>query len=514
MSRHISSGAGLSRRRFLSTAALLGGGLAVPGLLTACGDDGPAESGPIEVPTGPDAFKGVTVRVAVGSFMSTGVRIFKDQWEAQTGGRIEIVEIPFGDLYSKLFQAFSSRTDAYDVVIYAGGWVSGFAKAKFIRSLEDLHSRYTQNWNDVLPKVQQLTYFGDERYTVPLDGDVFMMYYRKDAFENPTARQRFRAEKGRDLTVPETWAEYLECAEFFTGWDWAGNGRPCYGVLEALKPKDVGAYVFTAHAAAYAAHPDHPGRLFFDPATMEPEIGNEGWVQALKDWTALKASGPSQMVTYGGGDQRGNFVAGNYALAIDWPDIGVLAQDQSQSIIQDKIGYAPIPGSKRLWNPADKRWEDRAEVSRAPYMGWSGWHASVTSTTKNPAAAWSVASWLDTTENALAGVTTPGTARGPYRTDHFQPDAWSTADDRFVDAADYLKVQLDSFNHPNVQFDLRIPEAGRYFEALDTAAQLALSGQSTPEQALQRCAEEWKAITDQIGKDSQQELYRTLQTGQ
>ncbi|WP_213450659.1 sugar ABC transporter substrate-binding protein [Rhizomonospora bruguierae] len=511
MTRHI-SGPELSRRRFFGTAALVGGGLAVPGLLAACGDAAGPAAGPVEVPTGPDAFKGVTVRVAVGSFMSTGVKIFKDQWEAQTGGRVEIVEIPFGDLYSKLFQAFSSRTDAYDVVIYAGGWVSGFAKAKFIRSLEDLHKRYTTNWDSVLPTAQKLTYFGDERYTVPLDGDVIIMYHRKDAFENPVAKQRFRAEKGRELTVPETWAEYVECAKFFTGWDWAGNGKPCYGVLEALKPKDVGAYIFAAHAAGYAAHPDHKGRLFFDPETMEPEVGNPGWVQALSDWVALKSAGPSQMVTYGGGDQRGNFVAGNYALAIDWPDIGVLAQDKSQSIVQDKIGYSIIPGSKRVWNPAGRTWDERAEVSRAPYMGWSGWHASVTATTKNPAAAWSLASFLDTTENALKAVTTPGTARGPYRTDHFEPGKWTGGEVNFVGADEYLKAQLDSFRHPNVQFDLRIPEAGRYTEALDTAAQLALSGQRTPEQALKQCADEWKSITDQIGKDSQHELYRKLQT--
>ena len=44
--------------------------------------------------------------------MSSGVKMFKDAWEAQTGGTVEVVEIPFGDLYSKLFQAFSSRVDA------------------------------------------------------------------------------------------------------------------------------------------------------------------------------------------------------------------------------------------------------------------------------------------------------------------------------------------------------------------------------------------------------------------
>lgn len=503
---------GTTRRRFLASVGLLGGAALTP-ILSACGEGAPAPgSAPSSIPTGPSAFKGVTVRVAVGSFMSTGVKIFVDAWKKETGGNVEVVEIPFGDLYSKLYQAFSSRVDAYDVVIYAGGWVSGFAKGGFISSLEEYYGS-KDNADNVIPKVQQLASFDGKRYTIPLDGDVIIMYYRKDAFENRAARQRFKAEKGKDLAVPQTWADYLETAEFFTGWDWAGNGKPCYGVLEAMKPKDVGPYIFTAHAAAYASHPDHLGQLFFDPATMEPEVGNEGWVQALQDWVDLRSSGPSQMITYGGGDQRGNFVAGNYALAIDWPDIGILAQDESQSIVKDLLGYAPTPGSKRVWNPAEDRWEDLTKVSYAPYLGWGGWHASVVATSPVQSAAWHFANYLDSTSNALTAVTTPGTARGPYRTDQFDPKAWRSSAVAFSDPVEYLEAQQDSFANPNAQFDLRIPEAGRYFEALDNAAQLALSGQRSPKEALATCAADWTQITEQIGKDAQQQVYQQLQTG-
>jgi multiple sugar transport system substrate-binding protein len=244
---------------------------------------------------------------------------------------------------------------------------------------------------------------------------------------------------------------------------------------------------------------------------MEPQVGNAGWVQALEDWKALTASGPSQMVTYGGGDQRGNFVAGNFALAIDWPDIGILAQDKTQSIVSDKLGYAKTPGSERVWNLKTGEWDEYPDISYAPYLGWGGWHASVAATSPNTAAAWHFANFLDTTENALTAVTTPGTARGPYRTDQFTADVWRNSAVAFAQPDEYLAAQQESFAHPNVQFDLRIPEAGRYFEALDTAAQLALSGQSSAEEALSRCAEEWTSITEQIGAESQKELYQQLQ---
>lgn len=492
-----------SRRSFLGGAVALGVGLGLAGCTSSPTPSGTGQGGV-------GSFNGVTVRVAVGSFMSTGVKIFKDAWEAKTGGKVEIVEIPFGDLYSKLFQAFSSRVDAYDVVIYASNWTSGFAKAKYISPLDDFY-KAKSNAGEVLEKVQKLSYASGSRYTIPLDGDVIMLYYRKDAFESQEAKDKHKAKYGSELAVPTTWDDYVRLAEFFTGWDWAKNGKECYGVLEAMKPKDVGPYILTAHAAGYAGAADSPLSLFFDPDTMKPQVDNPGWVQALTDWVRLLKSGPSQMITFGGGDQRGNFVAGNYALAIDWPDIGVLAQDSSQSIIQDKLGYAVIPGSKRVWSAKQGTWIESDTVMTTPYMGWGGWHASVAATSPNPAAAWDFADFLDSTENALKAVTTPGTARGPYRKDHFDPAKWTASDVKFVNAEDYLNSQLTMFNDPNVRLDLRIPEAGRYFEALDGAAQQALSGAATPEQALADCAKKWTSITEEIGKESQQQLYRDLQ---
>jgi multiple sugar transport system substrate-binding protein len=170
-----------------------------------------------------------------------------------------------------------------------------------------------------------------------------------------------------------------------------------------------------------------------------------------------------------------------------------------------------IPGSRRVWNAASGNWDEGDEVRRAPYLGWGGWHASVAATSPNQAAAWHFADYIDSDRAAQAAVTTPGTARGPYRTDHFTPAAWTRSAVKFAQPEDYLKAQQDSFAHPNVQFDLRIPEAGRYFEALDTATQLALAGQRSPQDALSQCAKDWAGITDQIGKESQQDLYKKLQ---
>ena len=71
--------------------------------------------------------------------------------------------------------------------------------------------------------------WGGKTIAVPVDGDVAMMYFRKDAFENEEAKTRYREKFGKELTVPRTWEEFLQAAEIFTGWDWAGSGKAGYG---------------------------------------------------------------------------------------------------------------------------------------------------------------------------------------------------------------------------------------------------------------------------------------------
>ena len=436
--------------------------------------------------------------------------MFKDEWEKQTGGTIDIVEIPFGDLYQRLFAAFTSGADQFDIAIYASNWIPEFAQAGHVIPLEPYYSQ-KENWNDVLPTVQRIMYSQGKRYTVPLDGDIIIGYYRKDALENAEYQKRFHEKYGYDLTSPATWAQYRDIAEFFTGWDWAASGKPGFGVLEAQKPKDVGAYILNARAATYAANPTIKGSFFFDPDTMEPQVGNPGWVQALKDWTEIRKFGPPEMATYGGGEMRGNFIAGDYALGIDWADVGIMAQDENSSVIKGKIGYFVLPGPTKVWNLKSNSWQDLGKPNSAPFQGWGGWHGSVVKTSKVPDAAWSFLDFIDSTPNALKAVTTPGTARNPYRADHFaNPQAWANSPVKYADPKPYLSTIEAALSDPNAQSDLRIPQSGRYYEVLDQWIQEALAGSLTPEAAMKKVADQWASITKDAGVDNQRKLYRDL----
>ena len=455
-------------------------------------------------------YKGKTVRVAVGSFMSSGVSMFKDQWEQTTGGKVEVVEIPFGDLYQRLFAAFTSGASQFDIAIYASNWIPEFAEAKKIVSLEPYYTK-KDNWDTVLPGVQKIMYFKGARYTIPLDGDIIIGYYRTDALDNDDYKAKFQQKYKYPLQPPKTWPEYRDVAEFFTGWDWAKSGKPGFGVLEAQKPKDVGPYILISRAAAYAANPDIPGSLFFDPDTMKPQISNPGWVKAVQDWIEIRKFGPPEMATYGGGEMRGNFVAGEFALGIDWADVGVMAQDENSSIIKERLGYFVLPGATNVWNLKTDGWQKFDQPQQAPFRGWGGWHGSVAANSANPDAAFDFLNFLDTTPNAFAAVTAPGTARNPYRTDHFKNvKGWETAPVHYYNPGPYLDTLWAAMTHPNSQTDLRIPLSGRFYDVLDQWVQEALAGTMTPEAAMKSASADWEKIVAEGGSERMKSAYRDL----
>ena len=116
---------------------------------------------------------------------------------------------------------------------------------------------------------------------------------------------------------------------------------------------------------------------------------------------------------------------------------------------------------------------------------------------------------MDNDENSLKAVTTDGTARNPYRLQHLSDAAaWEESDIHFYHAQEFLDVILESYTHPNVQLDLRLPKAGSYLDALDLGVSQALSGDLDAPDALQYIYDSWDEITQEQGVDIQQQFYK------
>jgi multiple sugar transport system substrate-binding protein len=452
-------------------------------------------------------YDGVQLTVAGPAGQVECIEQWSSQWEEETGAQVTVNPVPFSDLDSKVLAAHGTGTFLADVY-YIGSQTAGqlmanghvlevpaeFQDRLGLDQIPDIYNKYQLRWNDKL-------------YGIPWDGDVLMLNYRKDLLGDATNQQEFKDQFGYDLAPPESWEQYANIAEFFTGKDWDNDGAPNFGLAELPMRRNHAWNGFLSRAASYAKHPDDPA-FFFDPETMAPRINNPGFVKALEDWKTAMQWGPPDMLSYDWAANAQAFVGGRAALNIQWADIGPMSVDPETSVVAGNVGFGVLPGSNDVWNPQTGEWETPEQPNTAPFAGFGGWIYVVPNLTQQPDAAMDLATFLGSPEVRTAAVTTPGCGVNPNATNMLEPSIWVNAGFSEEDAQAYTQAIADSLNNPNVVFDLRIPGIPEYKDALEIAVTKALVGEATPQEALDQAATEWDAITDRLGREQQAQYYR------
>lgn len=464
---------------------------------------------PAEATSAPSAgqFDGITVIVAGPDPGVRGMELVKQKWEDETGGKVEILPVPFGEMLDKFRTSMSTNTYLADIFMMPADLGGDAFGGGYVYEVPD-YVKDTMNWDDILPAYKQVLMWGGKLYGAPWDADVLTMYYRKDIIDDPNNQAKFKNKYGYDLAVPQSWAQYRDIAEFFTGWDWDNSGKEKYGFVELPMRKNQGWNGYMTRAACYAKHPDDPG-FFFDPETMDARINNPGFVKALEDWVAMLPYGPPDMVNYGWSENAQAFVGGVAALDIQWGDIGPMSLDPSSSAVKGKVGFASAPGCTQTYNPKTKAWDDFPSINKVTFQGFNGHVWVVPKAAKNVEAAWSLVSYIDTPEARTLAMVAPGTGVQPSSYAQLKAiDVWVGAGFTEEDAKGYVGMIEDALGNKNSIADLRLPGFAEYQDAIELAVSIALAKQATPQEALDAAAKTWNEITDRLGRDLQLKLYR------
>src|SRR5262249_29187081 len=132
--------------------------------------------------SGGKKYAGVTVNVLTftGPQIAEPLQRRAPDFEALTGAKINVVTVPFSDLYQKILTDAATGTNSYNAFVFDPQWMGDFVTPGY---LEDLTSRVNGDtalqWTDIAPFFRDFsaTYQG-KVYTIPLDGDFLMVYYR------------------------------------------------------------------------------------------------------------------------------------------------------------------------------------------------------------------------------------------------------------------------------------------------------------------------------------------------
>jgi len=457
-------------------------------------------------------FAGVEVNIMTftGPQIAEPLQRRAPEFKRMTGAQINVITVPFSDLYTKLLTDWATGQNSVDAAVFAPQWMVDYVEPGY---LLDLSARVAADSalqvDDISPFFREFSQrYKGRTYMLTLDGDFQMAYYRTDVLD----------QLGRQ--PPQTWDDYLAIARAAHGRDWNGDGEVDYGSCISKKRNAQAYWAVMSIAAGFLQSQGTRQGAFFDAQTMKPLVNNDAFAAALQVYVDTTDYGPPDEINLDVGDTRALFTQGRCALTVDWGDIGTLAIEDG-SRVKDKVGAVPLPGSTRVLDRAggklvacDSRRCPHAQggVNRAPYAAFGGWSGGINATAdaRVQDAAYAFFSFMSQPAQSNVDVTIGKTGFNPYRVSQFENlDQWLAGGMSRAAARNYLGAIGDSMNSPNMILDLRIPQNQRYQQnVLDTAVARLLAGEINIRQTMRQIESGWEEITDELGRDEQAQAYR------
>ncbi len=430
-------------------------------------------------------YKGTTITIVweAGLQSLDPLNFSGPKWEALTGIKVKVVEVQTAEMFTKIMQEYRAGTGAYDALNVIPAWMPDLAQAGALEQLDPYVDKY--GYRDELQKIaptfrDNQMKVNDKIYGFPDDGDVFVLYYRKDIFADPTLQAEFKAKSGYDLAAPKTWKEFDEIGQFLT---------------DKLQPKTYGAAFFRQPPYAMYMFQErfrNEGGKFFDADSMKATLNSDIGVKVLTDMRNENKFMPPGVEQFGFVENLAAFLSGQTAMTISWPPYGRWAAgygtDQAalnwvpKTQIAGKVGYALPPGGH-------------------PELA-AGFALSVASTSKNKDAAYLFIQWLNSEDISMQRVQLPYTLRDPFRVSHYTDPGYLA---KWPDAKDYLAT-LKQGSETGL-LDLSLLQTDKYEEVLRQAMSKLWAGDD-PKAILDQADTDWDAITDKIGVDKQKAVYQ------
>tara|TARA_R100000365_G_scaffold2844_1_gene8835 strand:- start:4943 stop:6364 length:1422 start_codon:yes stop_codon:yes gene_type:complete len=418
---------------------------------------------------------------------ATAVQSRVDAFEEEFGIGLEIDTQPYDALQQRVFSEIASSSDYYDIYVVDTPWapaiVGNLEPLSTYLSNEEMNEHADADVADFIPKVffdtavynaadsivqypdptetpdvDAITEAGFDVYGLPIQANVAVMGYRKDLFEDPAQQAAFQEAYGRELTVPETWDEYAEVAEFFTQPD-----KNLYGTTVMAGVGDWATDDFKTLLASYGGD----GHLVTDDLSLAFD-SPEG-VEALTYYRDLIESGsvPPGSTSASWDEAATSFDNGLTAMTINYHAL------ELADAVDGEIGYAPVPQG----------------VGAGPHFGT--WMLSLNKNGVNKDWAYQAIAWLTSSEQQLAMTEAQ---LHPSRTSVFEAAEAAGGDEAefYTTLGESLAVGVGR---------ARLTNYMEISHAVAVSVNRAASGEVSPEDALAEASDAVTALLEQAGYD-------------
>lgn len=247
-------------------------------------------------------------------------------YEQRFGVRIQIVELPYANLFEKQLVDLVTGTGAYDVIMLDDPWLPRYAESGQLLLLESLFEKkgLPGPESDFLPPclaVCRHPYKTGPLYALPYVGNAQLFFYRKDLFDK------------YGLDAPATWTEVRRAARLISRGE-----ENVYGyVMRAAQGNAVVADFMPLFWAF--------GAEMFD-GNGNPAVNSTQASVALNFMLELGTLSPPGYASFNADEVAAHLLQGTAAMSINWPAWIPAVDDPAKSRVVGKIAFAPLPGEK------------------------------------------------------------------------------------------------------------------------------------------------------------------------
>jgi ABC-type glycerol-3-phosphate transport system substrate-binding protein len=421
------------------------------------------------------------------------------QWELRGEGELEVLTRETHELLE------DPRGPVTDGVIFPSGMLGEMVQRNWLLPFpEDLLQDTNLAFRDVFDtlRLREATW-SRTVYGIPLGSPVFLLWYRLDEWER------------RELAPPRTWADYMAAVTQLR--ESLGDDSPQKATAEPLA-EGWGSQLLLARAAGYARSRSFLAS-WFDGVTMRPLVDGPPFVRALEE-ILQTAGGPAALELTPGGAWA-QFMSGQALSAITWPttagwprggeSAATPGAEGGAALPPRSIGVSELPGANDAYDRVRGTWSPRGAdegEGRVSLAGTAGRLAAVTRRTTNRRGTAALLGWLAGREWGEQVVSaSPYTTL--YRHEHLaRPAGWLPPDLALEVGSWYAETVQQALSRTPAVQSIRIPGRYRYLAALDTVVAAAVRGEMSAAEALEQAANEWEAITDELGREAQRIAYR------
>ena len=279
----------------------------------------------------------------------------KGGYEKNFNVKIEFKPNTFEDAFNKANQDFANKTGLYDIVLQYNFSLSSFVRNRYVFNIDDLSKDipvdqksfekdlFTNAWQEVgyYYKNPSNKAEGTMKVGYPFAANSMLLVYNKEMFENADNKVRYQEKYKEALTVPNDWEHYKRVAGFFTNPDKKTFGVCLQGAAGGWLYYEYCNFLFSMGGTVFEKQRGWEG-----DATTPLKITSQEAISATKFYKSLKPFNAGNFTTIDATEQTKLLKKGNIAMGIVWSDYLYNFAFDMNGIVDDRFGFAPIPGNK------------------------------------------------------------------------------------------------------------------------------------------------------------------------